>query len=88
MMKIAIAIHSGPAMVATLEERLDYFGSTLQLLEQLLHGSEPQSIRLTSAIAEIAEVQAVLQEVNAHLSLLPEVPLPDGTLALKVVGNS
>jgi eukaryotic-like serine/threonine-protein kinase len=88
MMKIAIAIHSGPAMVATLEERLDYFGSTLQLLEQLLQGSEAQSIRLTSAIAEIAEVQAVLQEVNAHLSLLPEVPLPDGTLALKVTGNS
>lgn len=81
---IAVAAHSGSAMVATLEDRLDYFGKTLQTLELLLRSAEPRSLHVTTAITELTEVQTFLSQHQLKVELLSQLKLPSGNVALKV----
>jgi eukaryotic-like serine/threonine-protein kinase len=81
---VSVAIHSGTAMVATVDERLDYFGKTLKSLEQLVEAASPQSIALTSSIVELAEVQSLLEEQQLPVRVLPELVLADNTIGHEV----
>jgi class 3 adenylate cyclase len=83
-MPIAAVIHSGTAMVATLEDRLDYFGKTLQTLERILDTSAPQTLLLTSNIAETPEVQTYFREQQIQAELNPEIQLWGGVIILQV----
>jgi class 3 adenylate cyclase len=83
-LQVAAAVHCGSAMVATLEDRLDYFGKTLQTLERLIVAAKPQTLQVSSSIAELAEVQSFLGEHQMKMELLPELQLPDGEVALQL----
>jgi eukaryotic-like serine/threonine-protein kinase len=43
------AMHQGPAVVATINDRLDYFGETPQMLEDLLASTIAGELRLTDS---------------------------------------
>lgn len=71
-------------MVATVEDRLDYFGKTLQTLEMLLATAEPQSLQCTAAITDNAEVQTYLQEQQLKIDLAPQLRLPGGEVVFQL----
>jgi class 3 adenylate cyclase len=87
-LQISIAIHSGTAMVATVDERLDYFGKTLKTLEQLIEAASPQTIAVTSSITELAEVQSLLDDRQLKIRIIPQLILSDNSIAHEVSAHS
>ncbi len=82
--QLSIAIHSGSAMVATVDERLDYFGKTLKTLEQLIEAASPQAIAITSSVTELAEIQSLLDDHQLKVRILPKLILSDNSIAHEV----
>ena len=80
-LRLSVAIHSGTAMVATVDERLDYFGKTLKTLEQLIEAAVPQTMALTSCITELAEVQSLLADHHLKVHIIPQLVLSDNSIA-------
>ena len=80
-LQLSVAIHSGTAMVATVDERLDYFGKTLKSLEQLIDVASPQTIALTSNLTELAEVQSLLLDRQLKVRVIPQLELSDNSIA-------
>ena len=80
---LSIAIHRGPAMVATLNDHLDYFGATVSTAEQLLatapqRGSATQlvvsnAIAMDEAVAETIAARQLVFRVEQQLSTTPQV---------------
>ena len=77
---LRVAVHRGPAMVATINDHLDYFGATISTAEQLLataqHGSATQLV-VSNAIAmdeAVAETIAARQLAFLVEHQLPEAP--------------
>jgi serine/threonine protein kinase/class 3 adenylate cyclase len=58
---LRLAIHRGPAMAATFNERLDYFGTTVQALDQLLPLARDGMTVLSQAVAADPQVAALLE---------------------------
>ena len=57
---IKIGIHAGPCVAVTLNERLDYFGGTVNLAARLQGESRGGDIVLSEAVAADAEVAAAI----------------------------
>lgn len=55
-------IHSGPCIAVTLNERLDYFGSTVNIAARISHQSQGGDIVISAALAADPEVSAWLSE--------------------------
>jgi class 3 adenylate cyclase len=83
-LQLSAAIHTGTAMVATLDERLDYFGKTLKTLEQLIEAVTPQSIALTSSVTDLDEVQSLIEDHQLKVRVIPQLVLSDNSIALEV----
>ena len=69
-LRIRAAVHRGPAMAATLNDHLDYFGATVReamLLPALSHGGE---VALTATVAGDPRVAALLQGQHEKGALL------------------
>ena len=61
-LRLKAAVHRGPAMAATLNDHLDYFGATVReamLLPPLIHGGE---VVLSASVASDTRVAALLME--------------------------
>jgi serine/threonine protein kinase/class 3 adenylate cyclase len=74
---LCIAVHRGPAMVATLNEHLDYFGATVSTTEQLL-ATLPQSSSAAQLVVSnsIAADESVAETIAAQqLAFLVEPQL-------------
>lgn len=80
---LSIAIHRGPAMVATLNDHLDYFGATVSTAEQLL-ATVPQnssaaqlvvsnSIAMDEDVAETIAARQLAFLIEQQLSTTPPV---------------
>lgn len=65
-----IAIHRGPAMVTTLNDRLDYFGGTANRVRELLGMAGPSELLLTEAVAAQPEVAQLMRERKVDADLL------------------
>ncbi len=72
-LKISAAIHSGTALVATLDDRLDYFGKTLQCVEQMINAVSPSAIYASTAVTELPEIQEMILERGWELEVVPEL---------------
>ena len=80
---LSIAIHRGPAMVATLNDHLDYFGATVSTAEQLLataphRGSAAElvvsnAIAMDEAVAETVAARQLAFLVEQQLTTAPQV---------------
>lgn len=66
---LSVAIHSGPVMAATLDDRLDYFGTTLQCLARMIALAPPHSILASDSITQGEDVRALLKESGVPIEL-------------------
>src|SRR5439155_15522041 len=60
-LRVCLGIHHGPAMAATLNGQLDYFGTTVSQVTQLPHLARGGEVILTQAVATDPEVAALLR---------------------------
>ena len=67
------AIHQGSAIVATINDRLDYFGETPQFLEELLQRSLPSELWMSDQSWNDSNVSSTLQR---FWEVQMEPPLP------------
>jgi class 3 adenylate cyclase len=58
---LRLAIHRGPAMAATLNDHLDYYGATVRGVSQLLTLAEGSEMILSQAVAADLQVAALLR---------------------------
>lgn len=65
---IKLGVHTGPCIAVTLNERLDYFGSTINMAARLQGESEGGDIVLSSELCEDPPVSAIL----ADFQVMPE----------------
>ena len=65
---IKLGVHCGPCIAVTLNEQLDYFGSTINMAARLQGESEGGNIVLSSELAADPLVSAIL----ANLQVTPE----------------
>ena len=63
---IKLGLHKGSCIVVNLNERLDYFGSAVNLAARLQGTSEGGDIVLSEALAEDGAVQAVLADLDVR----------------------
>jgi class 3 adenylate cyclase len=75
-LQIKAGIHHGPCIAVTLNERLDYFGTTVNLAARLVHLASGGDVIISEAVANDPEVAAWLrQQANAlHVEAF-EAPL-------------
>jgi class 3 adenylate cyclase len=64
---LKIGIHVGASVMVSLNERLDYFGSTVNMAARLQGQSEGGDIVLSRAVADDPAVKPLLADVPAHL---------------------
>jgi class 3 adenylate cyclase len=80
-LRLRAAVHRGPALAATLNDHLDYFGSTLGQAARILQEARGGEVLLTEAVASDPEVAALLRRRGPEGELLPvDVPGRPGCL--------
>ncbi len=62
--RIKIGLHRGPAILVTLNERLDYFGSTVNKAARIQGFAQSDQILLSQEVYETAGVQQVIESEN------------------------
>ncbi len=67
-LELKVGIHFGPCIAVTLNDRLDYFGSTVNLASRLEGLSTGQDIIISASIASDPEVVALLADPAAGLA--------------------
>lgn len=80
-----VAIHTGPAMAATMDDRLDYFGRTLQVLSNLVARAPIESIVLTRELLQQSDVQSLLAESHCQMVLEPGLSDTDDQIVYRIV---
>jgi serine/threonine protein kinase/class 3 adenylate cyclase len=73
-LKLRTGIHAGPAMAATLNGKLDYFGATVNLAMTLAGLAPPGDVVVTQPLAADPQVQALLRARGLSSEVLPDAP--------------
>jgi class 3 adenylate cyclase len=68
---LKLGVHAGPSVVVTLNDRLDYFGSTVNMAARLQGQSAGGDIVLSRAVADDPAVQPLLAGVSAREESVP-----------------
>jgi class 3 adenylate cyclase len=76
------AVHRGTALSATINDRIDYFGTTVSLVQEMLTVAHQSEIVLSSQIIGDAQVSEFLSSTRAHL-VADSASLPSGKLVLQ-----
>ncbi len=63
---LKLGVHMGPSVVVNLNDRLDYFGSTVNMAARLQGQSEGGDIVVSRAVADDPEVKKLLAAVNSR----------------------
>jgi serine/threonine protein kinase/class 3 adenylate cyclase len=69
-LRLRVAVHRGPALAATLNDHLDYFGATVNQAAQLPRLAGPGDVLLTAAVAGDARVAALLRQRGLEAQVL------------------
>ena len=67
-LRLKVGIHSGPSIAVTLNDRLDYFGCTVNLAARLEGLSTGEDVVISSAVYSDPEVAALLESADSNLS--------------------
>ena len=63
-LKLKVGLHTGPCIAVTLNERLDYFGSTVNMAARLEGLSTGADVIISRAVYEDAKVRELVQSLN------------------------
>jgi class 3 adenylate cyclase len=74
-LQLRVGMHRGPCIAVRSNDRLDYFGATVNLASRVGHAARPGEVLLTAAIADDTRVAEILP------------PGERGTLALRGIAN-
>jgi class 3 adenylate cyclase len=69
---VRVGIHQGPCVAVTANERLDYFGTTVNIASRVEHEARGGEVAATAEVCEAPDAQTVLAEAKVR---------PDMTLA-------
>ena len=67
---VHLVVHQGPAVAATVDGRLDYFGQTVETALDMCVFGNPHEVLLSTVVAEDPHVLAELSEANSDLKLV------------------
>lgn len=67
---LKIGIHQGPSIAINNEERLDYFGTTINLAARVQHQARGRDVVFTAAVRQDPDVDAYLQSANWRCDVL------------------
>lgn len=70
-LRLKVGINMGACIAVTLNERLDYFGSTVNIAARLEGLSSGEDVIITNAVQTDPEVEALLAQYPAHLGAEP-----------------
>jgi class 3 adenylate cyclase len=73
-LRLHIGVHQGPAMAATLNDQLDYFGTTVHLAARAMRSAQRGELVLTRAVAGDPLVAALLQARGLEGEIRPTDP--------------
>ena len=68
---LKLGVHAGPSVVVTMNDRLDYFGSTVNMAARLQGQSEGGDIVLSRAVADDPAVRPLLASLPAREENVP-----------------
>ena len=77
-LRVRASIHRGPALVATIDGRLDYFGATPRRASRVLQQADRDDLLMTTEVAADPRVAAILQARGLACQILDAGP--DGLL--------
>lgn len=63
---LKVGVHAGPSVVVTLNDRLDYFGSTVNMAARLQGQSTGGDVVLSGTVADDPAVREVIDDVPSH----------------------
>jgi class 3 adenylate cyclase len=75
-LELRIGMHRGPCIAMRANERLDYFGATVNLAARVAHAAGAGEILLTAAVADDARVADVLPDGERGTVVLRGIPAP------------
>jgi class 3 adenylate cyclase len=61
-LELRVGLHRGPCIAMCANDRLDYFGATVNLASRIAHAAGPGEVLMTTAVADDARVAAVLPD--------------------------
>lgn len=64
---VRVGIHQGPCVAVTLNDRLDYFGTTVNIASRVEHEARGGEVAATAEICESPEVQHLLAEQRPRI---------------------
>src|SRR5262249_8485353 len=82
-LRLRVGVHRGPALAATLNDQLEYFGTTTRQALPTLHHARPGEVVLTRAVAADPAVAALLNQRRIETEVLP-VDLAGQSHAIRV----
>jgi class 3 adenylate cyclase len=68
---LRVGVHKGPALAATLDDQLDYFGTTVRDVVGILSQARDGDLLLTQAVAADPEVAGLLNERSIATEIMP-----------------
>lgn len=63
-LRLKVGLHAGPCIVVTLNHRLDYFGSTVNIASRLSHLSEGDDLWLSEAVLQDPEAARIVRSMG------------------------
>jgi class 3 adenylate cyclase/phage FluMu protein Com len=65
-LRLKVGLHAGPCIVVTLNGRLDYFGSTVNIAARLSDLAQGDDVWLSKAVLEHPDARQVVDEINCE----------------------
>ena len=81
-----LALHRGPAFVATINDRLDYFGETVSVATAMPQHLTGGQLALTAGLANYSGVADLLSERELRLSLLQGIEIGEVIMGCEMKG--
>ena len=75
-LELRVGLHRGPCIAMRANERLDYFGATVNLAARVAHAAGAGEILLTAAVADDSRVADVLPDGERGTLVLRGIPEP------------
>jgi class 3 adenylate cyclase len=73
-LRLRVGVHRGAAMVATLNDRLDYFGAAVHLARHVLGAARGGEVVLSRAVAADPRVATLLDSLHLGTEVIPAGP--------------
>ncbi|MDB5072446.1 MAG: hypothetical protein JWM87_3557, partial [Candidatus Eremiobacteraeota bacterium] len=86
-LQLRIGMHRGPCIAMRANDRIDYFGATVNLASRVEHAARAGEILMTSAVADDARVADILPAGERGTVALRGIPEPVDVVRVPAIGS-